>query len=322
MSKDRNSARETFESISHSVISYLEEQVGVSGVHFADRPPAAPGDIDQWEQDNYPLLLPTELKNFLLISDGLLLRWYINYKEDLHPLGLMYLNSIAQLKRIKQDHFKFAPKDPALPISETDTSEDDEEPTNNKSRRNRKEPLVFELDATSPEGGRVGLVYHSRTGQPSVWFQDFSCVWFFVADTFADYFRLMLVHLGLPHWQHVFTDVGLDPLAMQWFRFVCPERLALDLKHARRQDSAVEEVAKQKKDQGSTATEPKPLRLKDIDDAIASGASKPKTKSSVDTDSRQTASRTTSRMRSRDSHDSDHSRPASAFRGPDGKKKR
>jgi hypothetical protein len=34
-----------------------------------------------------------------------------------------------------------------------------------------------------------------------------------MASTFTDYFRLMVMHLGLPHWQYAFTDVGLDPVS-------------------------------------------------------------------------------------------------------------
>jgi hypothetical protein len=38
------------------------------------------------------------------------------------------------------------------------------------------------------------------------------------------------MHLGLPNWHLAFTDFGLDPVAKQWFRFLSPERLAIDLK--------------------------------------------------------------------------------------------
>jgi len=39
----------------------------------------------------------------------------------------------------------------------------------------------------------------------------------------------MIMHLGLPHWQYAFTEVGLDPQTLQWFRFLNPERLAIDM---------------------------------------------------------------------------------------------
>jgi hypothetical protein len=87
-------------------------------------------------------------------------------------------------------------------------------------------------------------------------------VWYFVAECFADYYRLLIMHLGLPHWHAVFTDAGLDPVSMQWARFVCPERLGLDLMHARRKDAAADDVPR-----GNSDREGKPrkaVRLQDL----------------------------------------------------------
>mmetsp|Transcript_22225 Transcript_22225/g.24699 ORF Transcript_22225/g.24699 Transcript_22225/m.24699 type:complete len:112 (-) Transcript_22225:22-357(-) len=41
----------------------------------------------------------------------------------------------------------------------------------------------------------------------------------------------MIIHLGLPHWQYAFTEVGLDPQTLQWFRFLSPDRLEIDLEN-------------------------------------------------------------------------------------------
>ena len=43
----------------------------------------------------------------------------------------------------------------------------------------------------------------------------------------------MTAHLGLPNWQYACTDVGLDPGAAQWYAFLDPERLAVDLERGR-----------------------------------------------------------------------------------------
>lgn len=48
-------------------------------------------------------------------------------------------------------------------------------------------------------------MYRGNINKPQIWFQDLSCSWFFIANTFTDYFRLMIMHLGLPHWQYAFT---------------------------------------------------------------------------------------------------------------------
>ena len=44
------------------------------------------------------------------------------------------------------------------------------------------------------------------------------------------------MHLGIPGWQYAFTKVGLDPQTLQWFRFLTPERLAIDLENRKNQE--------------------------------------------------------------------------------------
>jgi hypothetical protein len=95
-----------------------------------------------------------------------------------------------------------------------------------------KEMAAFDIDC-KVKAGRLAILYRNGTTKPQVWFQDNSCKWFFVANTFTDYFRLMIMHLGLPHWQYAFTQVGLDAQTLQWFRFLSPERLAIDIENRR-----------------------------------------------------------------------------------------
>ena len=69
---------------------------------------------------------------------------------------------------------------------------------------------AFDIDS-KVKNGRLALIYKEETAKPQIWFQDHSCQWFFIANTFTDYFRLMIMHLGLPNWHYAFTQVGLDP---------------------------------------------------------------------------------------------------------------
>lgn len=69
----------------------------------------------------------------------------------------------------------------------------------------------FDLDTICMDG-RVALLYTSPSAPPEVWYQDLSCTWYYVARSFSDYFRLLIMHLGLPHWQSSYTDTGMDPV--------------------------------------------------------------------------------------------------------------
>jgi len=68
---------------------------------------------------------------------------------------------------------------------------------------------AFDIDAKA-KNGRLALIYRHKD-KPQIWFQDLSCQWFFIANSFTDYFRLMIMHLGIPNWHYAFTQVGLDP---------------------------------------------------------------------------------------------------------------
>ena len=51
------------------------------------------------------------------------------------------------------------------------------------------------------------------TPTPQVWYLDRAYDWHFLAPNFGAYFRMMLVHLGLPQWQLLFTPAGPTPRA-------------------------------------------------------------------------------------------------------------
>jgi hypothetical protein len=88
---------------------------------------------------------------------------------------------------------------------------------------------MFELDATEGNG-RICLIFPPKPDpppmgdsgsiqldltptMPQVWFLDRAYDWHFLAPNFSTYFRMMLVHLGLPQWQLLFTPIGPTPWA-------------------------------------------------------------------------------------------------------------
>ena len=46
---------------------------------------------------------------------------------------------------------------------------------------------------------------------PEIWLLDRSLRWTYLASSFQNYFRMLIVHLGLPLWQYRFTKTGLSP---------------------------------------------------------------------------------------------------------------
>ncbi len=60
-----------------------------------------------------------------------------------------------------------------------------------------------------------------KTGLVSGRFANFSLCFFFYPESFTDYFRLMILHLGIPRWQYAFTEVGLDHTTQVLFFVLC-----------------------------------------------------------------------------------------------------
>jgi tubulin polyglutamylase complex subunit 2 len=223
---NKQSVLEIFEQISDSVISFLQNHPGVTEVEFHDRHGVAEPQLQAWEEDNMPYKLPEDLRSFLLITDGLELDWKIKMNQIVKPLGQMHFNSLKDITAFRLGGYVLR----RLGEEPIDTS--------------TEEIAVFDLDK-KVLNGRLGLVYRGNDAKPQIYFQDLSGDWFFIANSFTDYFRLMVMHLGLPNWQYAFTDVGLDTTSQQWFRFLSPERLAIDIKSRKKQ---VKKAKRQKKE--------------------------------------------------------------------------
>ena len=272
------SIREIFDDISLSVINFLENHEGVASVDFVERRGITLAEITAWEQDNAPYQLPNDYKAFLLISNGLLLRWHIRHHDSEFPLGCLHLNKLASVQPIARnaedsdEELEENLESGGLLNSSTNSNTNatvteryngdfNNTTTSGKSsdsgihtsppRRTKRGPrgrirrtlkrlpkgsAAYDVDNTCT-GGTVAFFYNTKDNHdnPQVWFQDMSCKWFFIANTFTDYFRLMIMHLGLPCWQYAFTEVGLDPVSQQWFRFLSPERLAIDIDNCKMQ---------------------------------------------------------------------------------------
>ena len=194
------------------VLSCLDGLPGVVNVRSSNAGPSSPAAISAWER-KHATLLPDDLKDFYLLWDGLALRWdVIAHRREIVPLGCMAINSLAQLE----------PVDAAVLLDEREESR----PELPKAGPGGLRP--FNLDATC-ECGRI-LLLLGCDGMPrraEVWFQDVSCGLTRLAPSFAEYFRLLAVSLGLPRWPYAHTDAGLDPTARQWFRLLAPHHLAV-----------------------------------------------------------------------------------------------
>lgn len=230
---DQETCRKIFDDLSLRVITFLESHPAACGVKFQDRPGVTQAQLQKWEKENHPHFLPEDYKAFLAISNGVTIRWDLRFSGESVPFGTMHVNQLEQVKPLpepKLDKF-FTSNESRLAKAFI------------RANTSGRQAAAFDLDAECNHG-RVALVYweeddrpelmiasiigaEASMQRPQVWFQDLSCQWHFIADSFADYFRLVATHLGIPQWQYAFTDAGLGAAASHWLAFFCPERLAV-----------------------------------------------------------------------------------------------
>ena len=149
------------------------------------------------------------------MTDGMHLKWdVVAHGREVMQLGCMAINSLRQLV-------------PAGP--EVLRNERDELRPELAHRAAATSVRAFHLDATC-EMGRVLLLLGTEGPnswkRAQVWFQDGSCALSLLANSFSEYVRLLMLHLGLPGWQYAYTEAGLDPTCRQWLRLMAPDRLA------------------------------------------------------------------------------------------------
>ncbi|XP_068449597.1 tubulin polyglutamylase complex subunit 2 isoform X2 [Clinocottus analis] len=206
------------ERLTLGVTRILENMPGVVDVRLVEREPAEKRSLLSWEQKN-TCILPEDLRDFYLTTDGLALTWSVKLDNECVPLGSMMIHSVARLCPLLQPVSLFSlPNAPSL--ADLDWEEDDTQ----SGTRNAAAPphfdsrsRIFEMDSCGGNG-KVCLVYKNCAPgvvaqRSDIWFLDRSLCWHLLTATFTSYYRLMITHLGLPEWQYAFTPYGLSPQA-------------------------------------------------------------------------------------------------------------
>lgn len=227
--EDLDKTKSLLDQLNVGIIQYLGKKNGVCKVDLDQRTPADRHAVLMWEQRN-TCFLPEDLKNFYLTTDGYKLTWCVKMDNGPIPLGKLHINKLSQLTRIG---WSIAPSHVNPTLADLDGDSDTEDPVSGLEKPtfdNRCK--VFELDPCDGYG-RVCLVYkESKTGgnepRVEIWFLDRALRWHFLSDSFVAYYRLLLMHMGLPQWQYALTDIGLCQQAQQWFNMYAPTRLELD----------------------------------------------------------------------------------------------
>ncbi|GAB0206424.1 tubulin polyglutamylase complex subunit 2 [Grus japonensis] len=107
-------------------------------------------------------ILPEDLKNFYLMTDGFQMTWSVKTDDTPMPLGSMVINSVSKLCRLGGSSMYTLPNAPTLADLEDDTNEEGNGGRPEKPHFDSRS-LIFELDPCSGNG-KVCLVYkHAKS---------------------------------------------------------------------------------------------------------------------------------------------------------------
>ncbi|XP_075042427.1 tubulin polyglutamylase complex subunit 2 isoform X1 [Mixophyes fleayi] len=209
------------EKLTLGISKIIESSPGVTEMKFEEIPPAERHMIVSWEQ-KHCCVLPEDLKNFYLMTDGFQMSWSVKLDDNPIQVGSMLINSISDLIQLRSPSTYALPSSPTLALLDDDSDEEGCPEHPHFDSRN----MIFELDPCNGQG-KVCLVYKTSkpgetTPDPTIWFLDRALYWHFLTDTFTAYYRLLLCHRGLPQWQYAFTNYGLSPQAKQWMNMYNP----------------------------------------------------------------------------------------------------
>lgn len=208
-------------------------------------------DISTWEKKNVPYILPSDLKAFYTLFNGLNLSYKVDIAGKPVSIGELKLNTLDAITRVALEGTF-----PKMNWSKPGGAGVASNMSNNDSYvLDLKTSAAFSIDS-SLEIGEVVLLYRSPDEDslvnsvqfqvrspnsmrlkstinpyedPEVWFQDISSRWHFMSATFTNFLRLMVTHCGIYGWHLAYTPEGLPIETIHWMGLFCKERICVDL---------------------------------------------------------------------------------------------
>ncbi|XP_076233122.1 tubulin polyglutamylase complex subunit 2 [Calliopsis andreniformis] len=225
-----------YENLTLGVVKILESIPHVKNVRIERRNGCESSAIANWEQ-RHCCMLQEDVKNFYASIDGFQLLWNIEIAGEEFPVGRMEVNTLANLKKYSNQKEKppESKQEYCMNLEKTESrvttgSTDMENELSILLHSNSPDCKMFEIAPCFPDSGRakVYLVYRLKSEQetPSIWLHcEEADRWYHLADSFTNYFRMMLVHLGLPLWQCCAAGVPLPTWIEQVYFLVGPHLL-------------------------------------------------------------------------------------------------
>eukprot|EP00932_Pfiesteria_piscicida_P007319 SRR837773.17364.p1 GENE.SRR837773.17364~~SRR837773.17364.p1 ORF type:complete len:149 (-),score=25.08 SRR837773.17364:22-468(-) len=79
------------------LLTFLEAHPSVCDLELQHRPGMTRVQLQEWEAENRPHVLPDDLKEFFAVCNGLTLQWKLKFRGRQTPFGLLHVNPVEKL---------------------------------------------------------------------------------------------------------------------------------------------------------------------------------------------------------------------------------
>ncbi|XP_034657876.1 tubulin polyglutamylase complex subunit 2 [Drosophila subobscura] len=240
-----------YENLTLGLIKTLSTVPRVCNVSLERRQPLTASQVVNWEQ-RHCVYLPEDMKKFYLSTDGFVLNWSYQYApNDIRRVGHIYFPHLLQVTLLRENiettHSSSGVAHPpavtsggpelsgagsssaanllplTMPSASSGTGKDK---WGNATPTITAKSKIFEINNIN-EMAKVCMLYESTSSNnPKFYLLELNTLsWQFLAETFSEYLRMSIAHLGLPYWELCFSSFGLPSWTEQLFLLLAPHLL-------------------------------------------------------------------------------------------------
>ena len=243
-SSSTNNKRTIFDKMALNCLYYLENCFPdcAMSIDFQAGDEALLHEIISWDRKNSPYKLPSDLKNFYSMFNGVNVCWSIDLSIDKPsiPIGEFRINRIEDIQKVNIEHVvnmsSFNVLGSGCTVYSLDKLCDVGEVVLLYRHVGTETPGTVNHDNSFSSSGSTDNLFlprqlisnASRFDSPEVWLIDLSSRLHYLCSSFTHYFRVMVAHMGITGWQLSFTPEGLPMHVQHWMGVFCKERLIVD----------------------------------------------------------------------------------------------
>lgn len=212
-----------YENLTLGLIKVLSNIPRITNINYDKRNPAERSNVNAWES-RHNVNLPPDMKAFFLCTDGFCLFWSYEYSaNDVKRVGKIHIPHLIQITLVREnlETIMATPgNQPQLKSSSSASPANDAMPLLQLSTKSK----VFEL-STILDVAKVVMLYETPEACPKIYLLELETLKLqFLADTFSEYLRMAIAHLGLPFWELCFSTCPLPSwtqvnINARWDRF-------------------------------------------------------------------------------------------------------